>query len=71
VEPPPNLLYHIVGELLPVQVALVLQFLREALAEVGVDGGWFVRSEKALTLNVKSLGVRSIQRAAFRSDGGK
>ena len=33
--------------------------------------GWFVRSEYALMLNVKSAGVRYIQSSEFRSDGGK
>ena len=33
--------------------------------------GWLVRSEYALTLNVKSFGVRSIHSTEFRSDGGK
>ena len=71
----PHLVHRVVGELVPVDTTLIEELLRDLGLDVAVERlrpRRVVREEEyALMLNVKSLGVRSIQSSEFRSDGGK
>jgi hypothetical protein len=71
-EPLPHFVDDFVGELIPVDVALVgRRLLLQVLVERPRFVGWLVSSEYALMLNVNSGGVRSIHSTLFFSLGGK